>query len=770
MNETPRALRFGVALAAVVAATALKLVLAESLGNRLVFITFFPAMVVAALYGGLWPGMLALVASTIAAAFVPELTVSADTGVVLGFVIFIFDGVVIVGICESVHRSRRRAFEASEAHRRADAASVESETRFRVMADAAPVLIWMSDTTSQRTWFNKQWLAFTGRSMEQELGDGWAANVHPDDVERCLQVYRENFDRRAAFLLDYRLRRHDGEYRWLLDTGQPLLDGDGDFTGYIGSCTDISELKAAQQALIASEERLRLGLRAGSTGTWDWDIVNNRVSWSEKLYEFYGIKPEDFDGTIETFGKLLHPDDQPRADTTIRACIEDHSEYHLDFRRIRPDGEIRWLSTTGHAFYDEHGQPVRMMGATTDITERKRAEQEREALLAREQAARTELERAGRLKDEFLATLSHELRTPLNAILGWTQVLRRSPEKVADVEEGLSIIERNARVQTQLIEDLLDMSRIISGKLRLEVARVDLLAVIENAVQTLRHSANAKEIQLVTALDPHAAEIRGDASRMQQIVWNLLSNAIKFTGRGGTVQVRLARVNSQVEIAIADDGIGIAPEFLPHLFQRFRQADSSTTRQHAGLGLGLAIVKHLVELHGGTVEAASEGVGKGSIFRIQLPLPTVREPPTADVSSGNGATDGHDISLKDLRVLVVDDEPDARLLVERVLGSAGASVATAASAGEATDALAGGHFDLLISDIGMPGADGYDLLSGVRQGNAGDNADIPAIALTAFARSEDRRRAMMVGFDIFVSKPVDASELLAIAARLSRRT
>jgi PAS domain S-box-containing protein len=769
MKDTSRTLRFAVALLAVVAATGLKLMLASSLGNRLIFITFFPAIVVASIYGGLWPGMLSLVLSSVAAVFASDLQVIFDPAANLGIVIFILDGLIIIGVCESMRQSRRRAFEASEGHRRADAASAESESRFRVMADAAPVLIWMSDTAGQCTWFNKQWLEFVGSTIEQQRGQGWLENVHPDDRERCVSAYLERFNQRLPFAMDYRLRRTDGEYRWLLNTGQPLFDRDQRFIGYIGSCLDITDLKSTQEALAESEERLRLGLSAGATGTWDWDIVNNRVSWSEKLYEFYGTTPDQFDGTIESFGRLLHPEDQPRADQAIRACIENHSEYHLEFRIVRPDGATRWLSTSGHAFYDAQSRPIRMMGATIDITDRKLAEQQREALLAREQEARGEAERLGRLKDEFLATLSHELRTPLNAILGWAQVLKRRPDDRAEVEEGLGIIERNARVQTQLIEDLLDMSRIISGKLRLDVARVDLPAVIENAVQSLRHSAEAKEITITTTLDAQASDIRGDAARMQQIVWNLLSNAIKFTRRGGHVQVTLQRVESQIEIAVADDGIGLEPAFVPHLFERFRQADSSTTRHHAGLGLGLAIVKHLVELHGGTVQAESEGKDKGATFRVRLPIPIIQETrPPADASPA--LTDNGDgIWLRDMKVLVVDDEPDARLLVERVLADAGAIVQSAASAKDAMDVLSTQPLDLLISDIGMPETDGYTLLSELRRNTRGLNANLPAIALTAFARSEDRRRAMMAGFDIFVSKPVDGSELLAVAARLSRR-
>jgi signal transduction histidine kinase/CheY-like chemotaxis protein len=402
------------------------------------------------------------------------------------------------------------------------------------------------------------------------------------------------------------------------------------------------------------------------------------------------------------------------------------------------------------------------------------AADERKVLLDSERAARIAAERMSDIKDEFLATLSHELRTPLNAILGWSQVLRSSPKEQTDYVKGLETIERNARVQTQLIEDLLDMSRITSGKLRLDVQRLQPASIIEAAVETVRPAADAKGISIDTILDPSAGPIAGDPGRLQQVLWNLLSNAIKFTPRDGRVQVRLERVSSHVEITVADTGIGLASEFLPHLFERFRQGDASTTRKFGGLGLGLSIVKSLVEMHGGQVIATSPGEGLGTTVTVHLPLTAMhrhsdrRDRPHPGTQHA-GATPRPVAELEGLSVLVVDDQPDARDLIKRVLEDSGAEVMTAGTTEEALVLVEAVKPDVLVSDIGMPGADGYELLKRVRALGPDRGGRVPAIALTAFARSEDRTRALRVGFLVHVSKPVDPSELVATVASVARR-
>ena len=377
------------------------------------------------------------------------------------------------------------------------------------------------------------------------------------------------------------------------------------------------------------------------------------------------------------------------------------------------------------------------------------------------------------MKDQFLATLSHELRTPLSAIVGWSRLLRSGKLDGDDVEQGLDAIDRNAKIQTQLIEDLLDLSRIISGTLRLDIQRVNLTEVIDAALATILPAAEAKGVRIVKIFDSLTGPVPGDPARLQQVVWNLLSNAVKFTPRAGRIQVLLERVNSHVEITVTDTGIGIKPEFLPFVFDRFRQADGSTTRRHGGLGLGLSIVKQLVEMHGGTVRAKSPGEDQGSTFCVALPLLVVhdrdegvrvrpREPAAGEMDFSAALLDG-------VSVLVVDDEPDARELIKRVLAGSRARVLVAGSVPEALGLIGGHAFNLLVSDIGLPDADGYDLIREIRA--RGFSArDLPAVALTAFARTEDRRRAMLAGFQVHVAKPVDPDELIAVVASLVGRT
>jgi signal transduction histidine kinase/ActR/RegA family two-component response regulator len=428
----------------------------------------------------------------------------------------------------------------------------------------------------------------------------------------------------------------------------------------------------------------------------------------------------------------------------------------------------------------------RQYEARAHIEAERRAREERtrlleEAVAAREQAERAtaQAEQANRAKDTFLATLSHELRTPLTAVLGWAKMLHEMKLDGDTARHGLKVIERNAEAQNQLVRDLLDVSRIITGKLRLETTSVDLAPVVESALDSVRQAAEAKDISLGVELGAGPEVVSGDPDRLQQVVWNLLSNAIKFTPKGGRVGVSLGREGSDVLIRVSDTGQGISPEFLPYVFERFRQADGSTTRQHGGLGLGLAVVRHLVEQHGGHVSAESKGEGLGSTFTITLPLAAVRAGTAR--ADGEGAagrrphgaasarTTGELEPLAGVRVLVVDDQPDARELLAMVLERAGAVVATAASADAAVRLLRADPADVLVSDIGMPGEDGYEFLGRVRALPASEGGRVPAVALTAYATEEDRRRALAAGFEEHVAKPVEPSDLVAAVASLASR-
>lgn len=397
-------------------------------------------------------------------------------------------------------------------------------------------------------------------------------------------------------------------------------------------------------------------------------------------------------------------------------------------------------------------------------------------LLIREQLMRAESQAANRIKDEFLATVSHELRTPLNAILGWATLLRRDQLNETTVTRAIEVIERNARAQAQLIEDLLDISRMISGKLRLNTKPIELVSVIRAAVDSIQLAAEAKGVHLEMILDVQADRTAGDADRLQQVVWNLLSNAVKFTPHGGRVRIKLERIASHAQIVVSDTGIGISSEFLPHVFELFRQADGSITKPQGGLGLGLAIARQLIEMHGGTLSAASAGEGHGASFTMSIPIVAVQAASPTTVDSTADATRhsksyGTQVSsLSGLRIMAVDDEVDTRDMIRAVLEEVGANVLTAGSAKEALETFPGWKPDVLICDIGMPGEDGYALIRKVRKAEAEEGRNTPAIALTGYARVEDRVRALAAGFQMFIPKPVEANELLTTVANLLAST
>ncbi|HYP01055.1 MAG TPA: PAS domain S-box protein [Pyrinomonadaceae bacterium] len=449
------------------------------------------------------------------------------------------------------------------------------------------------------------------------------------------------------------------------------------------------------------------------------------------------------------------------------AARSDTPVFSVDFYQAADGTRVADASIT--AVKTSDGSVEFFIIQASDITERKRVEEERERLLQ-------EAQEANRLKDEFLATVSHELRTPLTAILGWSHLLRGGQLEDEGAARALETIERNARSQSQLIDDLLDVSRIVTGKLRLEVVPVSPHSFIDPAVEAVRPAAEAKGVRLQKVIDTGVGAVMGDPARLQQVVWNLLTNAVKFTPRDGRVQVSLVRVNSHVEIAVSDTGAGIDPEFLPHVFERFRQADQKTTRQHGGLGLGLAIVRHLVELHGGSVRADSAGQGAGATFTVMLPIAAVVHPRGDAEGRAHAAARNtlppHECPerLDGVKVLVVDDEPDARELLSTGLGHCGAQVTAASSAPEALEAISGAKFDVLISDIGMPGEDGYELIRRVRALPPGVGGSTPAVALTAYARAEDRLRALRAGFEMHISKPVELTELVIVIANLTRRS
>lgn len=502
------------------------------------------------------------------------------------------------------------------------------------------------------------------------------------------------------------------------------------------------------------------------------DLDGVVTSWNRGAERIFGYTAKEMVG--QPIIRLIPPDRRHEEQAILSQLKSGNRVDHFDTVRVCKDGSFVDVSLTISPIKNSVGIIVGASKIARDISARKRWEHDLELATAEARSARTEAERQSRLKDEFLTTVSHELRTPLQSILGWTQLLLAGGYEESELTQGLEVIDRNVRSQTRIIEDLLDMNRILSGKLRLDVQRVSLVPLIEAVLETVKPAAQAKGIDLRAILDPNAQPVSGDPNRLQQVFWNLLSNAIKFTPLGGSVQVRLERINSHMEVTVTDTGIGIAPDFLPYVFERFRQADGSTTRRHGGLGLGLAIVKHLVELHGGSVRAKSGGPSTGASFAVMLPIAALQadlgQSRTRDTATfvGQSTVISKLPRLDNISAVVVDDEADARTLIAAILAKAGADVRAAGSVDAGLELVKTCKPDVLISDIGMPGQDGYALIRDVRALPREQGGDTPAIALTAYTRTDDRIMAVAAGFQMHVAKPADALELLTMVQSLAR--
>jgi signal transduction histidine kinase/CheY-like chemotaxis protein len=511
--------------------------------------------------------------------------------------------------------------------------------------------------------------------------------------------------------------------------------------------------------------RLRLVLSTSGARVWTWNIPRDEVTVVSPAGG-----PEPPHGSFAAFLALVHPDDREGFQRAVQAAVASGRDYEVEFR-VMDGGQPRWLLGRGAVLRDAAGAAASLSGIDVDISERKRGEEERLRLLAQAQDASREAATANRLKDEFLATLSHELRTPLNAITGWAHLLSTGTLDEPTRVRAVDTITRNAHLQHQLISDILDVSRIIAGKLRLELGDADLRAIVDSAVDACGPAAAVRDITVSVASSHPTIPVYADAGRLQQVVSNLLSNAVKFGAAGGRVEVALLASEQDVLLVVQDEGPGIRPDFLPFVFDRFRQADSSSTRPHHGLGLGLAIVRHLLEMHGGTVEAVNRTDRPGAVFRVRLPrrIPreagaVVTEPPreNAPVDAAPKAA-----PLEGVRVLIVDDEPDGRELAATVLEHAGAETRVAASAAEAIAVLERERIDVLVTDIEMPGEDGYALLRRIRTLDS-PAARMPVAALTAYAGAHDRERVLAAGFQVHVAKPVHPEELTAVVAGLVR--
>jgi PAS domain S-box-containing protein len=526
-----------------------------------------------------------------------------------------------------------------------------------------------------------------------------------------------------------------------------------------------------EQAQRESEERIKLAVEAAEMGTWEFQPLTGELRCDERCRELFGLPPET-QISYELFLASLHPDDREPTRRAIgwSLTLESGGGIDVEYRTAGiGDGVERWLATKGQAYFDAQGQAVRYSGTVRDVSRRKRAEERAARLLLDEQAARQQAEEASRLKDEFLATVSHELRTPLTTILGYGQMLHARKREEPYAARVLETIVRSAKSQAQLIDDLLDVSRIVTGKLRIESQPIDLRLVVESAIEVVRPALEAKALRLDTNLHLDVGAIMGDPSRLQQVVWNLLSNAVKFTSPGGAIEVQLEPVDGFAKLTVSDTGQGISADFLPYVFDRFRQAEATSNRTHGGLGLGLAIVRYLVEMHGGSVQASSAGADRGATFVVDLPLVALAQTPTTpDIAHAAVAAWACPPEIEGLRVLIVDDQEDILEMLRDVLTDCGAVVMASASASDALISLREWQPDLLISDIAMPGEDGYWLIRKLRSLAPEEGGQIPAIALTAYVRVEDRARVLANGFQMYVPKPVEPAELLAVVASLIR--
>ncbi|MEG4499027.1 PAS domain S-box protein [Microcoleus sp. F10-C6] len=829
----------------------------------------------------------------------------------------------LIRLVPSIQRAMREVQERID-RKQAEAQQQESEGRFRTMADTAPVMIWMSDADQFGDYFNKVWLEFTGRTLAQEMGKGWMESLHPDDLPEYLDIYQKAFDDRTEYRIECRLRRYDGEYRWVLGTGVPRYRPDRTFAGYIGSYIDISDRKQAEQECAAALSREQAArLQAEDTAkalqsandritnilesitdafiavdlNWNYTYINYKAiellgrpkaeligkkiwdifPWAVDL-PFYKMAAKavaekvtvEYEEFVPLWDKWLKVRFYP-SDSGLSAYIQDVSERKQTEAALKVSEEkLRMLAEAnliGIIFGDVNGAIIeandeflRIIGYTREQLQRRKLNsiditppeyqsldekgiaeaqatgvcipyekeywrgdgsripvliayvllgEKRQELVAfiidltvGKQLERAlhdraqELARVNRIKDEFLGTLSHELRTPLNAMLGWAQLLRNRKFDEKTTVRALETIDRNTRSLATAIEDLLDVSQIISGKLSLNLRWVDVISTVEAAIDTLAPAIAAKNIEIVTDFDPNAGRIFADSGRLQQVGWNLLSNAIKFTPDGGQVRVAVRKMErtfageesacckklspASVEIEVSDTGQGISEEFLPHVFDRFSQADSSTRRSYNGLGLGLALVRHFVEMHGGTVQAASAGKGEGSRFLVRLPIQQLhcdgrfsvaglgefalpqskaRAPVKQSFVSSN---------LSGVRVLVVDIDADSLDFACTVLEDCGAQVETARSGLEALEAIERLNPDVLAIDMGMQAPGGNEILRQVR--SIAVRREIPAVAFTGGGRVEERVRALREGFQIHVSKPLDPAELVAVVGSLAMRS
>ncbi|MFO0877464.1 MAG: PAS domain S-box protein [Gemmataceae bacterium] len=635
--------------------------------------------------------------------------------------------------------------------RRAEAALRESEAHFRTMADNAPTMLWVTDSTGSCVYLSKSWHAYTGRTPEQDLGFGWLENIHPDDLPLTEETFRSANARRVPFSVDYRLRRQDGQYFWNVDAGQPRFDEHGHFQGFVGTVTDIHARRVAEAALRERTAQLDLTLSATGVGMWLNTLPLGDLNWDARTCELFflppGVKP-----TIELFWSRLHADDHEPTRKAVDAALKNGSVYAIDHRVVNPHtGEIRWMRSTGQATYNEDGVAVRFYGINYDITERKLLEEELRRVAA-------ELSEANSKKDEFLATLAHELRNPLAPIRTGLQVMKLTGASAGAIEQARSMMERQLEQMVRLVDDLMDVSRITRGKVELRKERVQVAAAVNSALEACRPLLEQMNHDLIITMPPDPITVDADLTRLAQVFANLLNNAAKYTDRGGRIHLTVERQANDVVVSVRDTGIGIPSDKLISIFDMFSQVDRSLEKAQGGLGIGLTLVRRLVEMHGGTVEARSDGPGHGAEFVVRLP--TIEE----TVAAASDPPDDPAARKSSLRILVVDDNRDGADSLSMMLRILGNETHTAYDGQEGVEKAERVRPHVILFDIGLPRLNGYEACRHIRRQVWGKS--IVLLALTGWGQDEDRRRSQEAGFDHHLVKPVDPEMLLTLLAEL----
>ena len=761
--------RYSFTILMVLLATLFRFALVPVLGLEVPFILYFPTIVLCAWFGGLGAGLLSTALSGLIAwyVFIPpkySFTVSDPTAPAQ-LTVFLLAGTLISLLAESLHRSRRKR-EQSETKER------EQSEQLRVTLASIGDAVIATDTEGRVTFMNQVAESLTGWK-DAEAGGRPLAEVFHIVNEQTRQQTDNPALRAIKEGIIFGLANHTvliakgGTERPIDDSGAPIKDAQGKALGAVLIFRDITVRRRVEKehALLANivESSEDVIISKNLDG-----IIESWNAAAERLFEYTANEALGQPITI-----IIPPDRIEEEQLILARLSRGERVEHFETVRQAKSGRAVDISLTVSPIRDASGRIIGASKIARDITEQKQAEEERARLLASERAVREQAVAANRAKDEFLAMVSHELRSPLHSVLGWVQMLRTGKFDQAETARALETIERSTKTQAQLIEELLDISRVITGKFTLNVRPLELTQVVEATLDSIRPAVEAKAIQLRVQLAARNSEISGDPARLQQIVWNLLSNAVKFTPNRGRIEVKVERLDSYLQLTVSDSGLGISPEFLPFVFDRFSQANTGSDRKYGGLGLGLAIVRHLVELHGGAVRAESPGEGQGATFTVMMPVRATRETsseskrPAPSDEAMDALTEA--ITLDGLQIMIVDDVAESRELLQTILAQRGAEVKTCASAAEALAAIAQWRPAVLVSDIGMPEEDGYALIRKLRALPAARGGNIPAVALTGYARSEDRARALAAGFQTHIPKPIEAVELIMVIASLTGR-